>query len=62
MVTATTWTITSAAIVALTGSVLWAAPSGGTTGSDLSAPGQYGPAQWGPGMMGPGMMDPGEWG
>lgn len=38
MITATTWTTTSAAILALTGSVLWAAPSGGTTGSDLSAP------------------------
>ncbi len=29
MVSATTWTVTSAAIVALTGSMLWAAPSGG---------------------------------
>ncbi|TGD85217.1 hypothetical protein BayCH28_22515 [Mycolicibacterium sp. CH28] len=38
MITATTWTTSSAAILALTGSVLWAAPSGGATGRDLQAP------------------------
>ncbi len=38
MITATNWTTTRAAILALTGSVLWAAPSGGTTAHDLSSP------------------------
>ncbi|SBS77560.1 conserved exported hypothetical protein [uncultured Mycobacterium sp.] len=37
VVTATTWTITRAAILALTGSVVWAAPGGGTARSDMLA-------------------------
>ncbi|GAY15535.1 hypothetical protein MSZK_22610 [Mycobacterium sp. shizuoka-1] len=37
MATVTTWTITSAVVVALTGSVMCAAPSSGTTGNDKSA-------------------------
>jgi hypothetical protein len=58
MITATTWTTTSAAILALTGSVLCAAPSGGTTGSDVSAPAPASISRSHYSAQGPNPLDP----